>query len=360
MFYQKYRPQILAEIDNQIVREKIKKILLTKRLPHAMLFAGPKGTGKTSTARIFSKAINCLNNFYSEKNNTIEPCNQCPNCKSITTGSSPDVIEIDAASNRGIDEIREIIEKIKFYPLQSRYKIYIIDEAHMLTKEAFNALLKTLEEPPNSTIFILATTEPEKMPNTIISRCLKIVFSKAKTEEIYNMLKRITAKEKLNFSDKLLTTLAKHADHSFRDAAKILEELAIEFQNNPKSDPESLLNHLLGYRGNYLDLIDYLEKKDQKKALDFIENYDKNGGDFKSLIESSLDFFHQLLLKKNGLVSEPEKDYRFSIKEISLLIKLLHEAYRSLKYSPIEALPLEIAIIDYCQTEGGEKKCLIH
>lgn len=355
MFYQKYRPQILEEIDNKKVKDKIKKILLTKRLPHALLFAGPKGTGKTSTARIFSKSINCLNNFYAKKNNSIEPCNQCPNCKSITAGTSPDVIEMDAASNRGIDEIREIIDKINFYPLQSRYKVYIVDEAHMLTKEAFNALLKTLEEPPSSTIFILATTEPEKMPNTIISRCLKIIFSKANEEEIFNMLKRIVKKESLELTDDILQYLANHSENSFRDAAKILEELAIEIENNPKTDPMILLKNLLGHQENYWLLIDYLEKKDQKKALEFIENYDKNGGDFKSLIESSLDFFHQLLLKKNGLVNEPEKDYRFSIKEISLLIKLFHEAYRSLKYSPIEALPLEIAIIDYCQTEGGEK-----
>lgn len=354
MFYQKYRPQILEEIDNKKVKEKIKKILLTQRLPHAMLFAGPKGTGKTSTARIFSKSINCLNNLYAKKSNLIEPCNQCLNCKSITAGTSPDVIEMDAASNRGIDEIREIIDKINFYPLQSRYKVYIVDEAHMLTKEAFNALLKTLEEPPPSTIFILATTEPEKMPNTIISRCLKIIFSKASQEEIFNMLKRIVKKEKLDLSDNILLYLANHSENSFRDAAKILEELAIEIENNPQNDPMILLKTLLGHQKNYLLLIDYLEKKNQEKAIEFVEKYQEAGADFKSLIELLLDFFHQLLLKKNGLDSTLEKDYHFTIKDISHLIKLLHESYRHLKYAPIESLPLEIAIIDYCQSKGGD------
>lgn len=357
MFYQKYRPQTLKELDNLKVKEKLIKILSSKRIPHALLFTGPKGTGKTSAARIFSKVINCEKNLFSGKNDSIEPCNLCYSCKTITISSSPDIIEIDAASNRGIDEIRQIINQVKFYPLQTRYKVYIIDEVHMLTKEAFNALLKTLEEPPKSVVFILATTEEEKMPTTIVSRCIKINFSKAQPSEIYNMLQRIVKNEKIDFPDEVLQYLSKHSDNSFRDAAKILEELTIEINNDKKkSDPLVVLKTLLGYHGNHLSLINFLEKKDQEKALDFVEKYDQEGGDIKYLVESLMSFFHQLLLRKNGLSNDLDSDYDFKIKEISIMIKLLQEAYQTLKFSPIDSLPLEIAIVDYCQKQkGGEQ-----
>ncbi|MFN3978738.1 MAG: DNA polymerase III subunit gamma/tau, partial [Sulfurihydrogenibium azorense] len=174
MFYLKYRPQTIEEIDNERVRERIKIVLRSKTIPHAFLLTGPKGIGKTSTARIIAKTINCQNNLFSQKSNSIEPCNICSICQSIIKGYSTDIVEIDAASARGIEEIKELINQIKFYPLQTRYKVYIIDEVHMLTKEAFNALLKTLEEPPSSTIFILASTELEKIPKTIISRCFRL------------------------------------------------------------------------------------------------------------------------------------------------------------------------------------------
>ena len=182
VFYRKYRPQKIDELDNQSVRESLYSIFSKGNFPHAFLFTGPKGLGKTSTARIVAKAINCekhkdLEGIRSEKE--IEPCNKCEQCLSITNGNNLDIFEIDGASNRGIDEIRDLKEKIKLAPFKASKKVYIIDEVHMLTTEAFNALLKTLEEPPSHAVFILCTTEPHKVPATIVSRCLRINFTRA-------------------------------------------------------------------------------------------------------------------------------------------------------------------------------------
>lgn len=348
MFYLKYRPQTIEEIDNQQVRERLKKILSAKKISHAYLFAGPKGTGKTSTARILAKIVNCQNNFFASQSKSTEPCNQCDNCRLITKDSSIDVVEIDAASNRGIDEIRSLIEQVKFAPVHCRFKVYIIDEVHMLTKESFNAFLKTLEEPPDNVIFILATTEAQKLPKTVLSRCIKFDFAKAKHEEILRMLKRISKAEKISAVDKVLNFIARHCDHSFRDAAKIFEEAVIL-----KTLDLDGLKKILGLGISNYDLLKSLEKKDLKKALLFVESFSNQGGDFKTLIESSLDSLHLLLLKKNRLDVKLEEDYNFSLKETARLIKLFQEAYNSLKYSPIEALPLELAVVEFIK--GGEK-----
>src|SRR6266581_3023021 len=223
VFYRKYRPQIIDDLDNQVVRERLLAVL-SKGLPHAFLFTGPKGLGKTSAARIVAKAVNC------EKIDRIEPCNACEQCISITNGTNLDVLEIDAASNRGIDEIRDLKEKIRLSPLSAKKKVYIIDEVHMLTTEAFNALLKTLEEPPAHAMFILCTTEPHKVPATITSRCFHIAFKRATDEELVRSLKRIKEGEKLEVDEDALFAIAKMADGGFRDAAKILEELASKAQ----------------------------------------------------------------------------------------------------------------------------------
>jgi DNA polymerase-3 subunit gamma/tau len=350
MFYLKHRPQTIEEIDNQEIREKIKAVFKSKNIPHAMLFTGPKGTGKTSTARIVAKIINCEKNLFSQKSNSIEPCNHCPTCQSITKGHSVDVVEIDAASNRGIEEARELISQIKFYPLNNHYKVYIVDEVHMLTKEAFNAFLKTLEEPPPSTIFILASTEVEKLPKTVVSRCLRFNFAKAKEAEILRMLIRIVKRENIKINEEVLKFIAKYSDHSFRDAAKLLEEVFIETGAKKEYKPTAEdVKKILGLNEEYDNLIHFLEKKDIKNTLQFIEKYDKKGGNFKVLIESLLDKFHLILLKKNHLETTLEDDYNFSLKEISFLIKLLQEAYNALKYSPIESLPLEMAVVEYLE-----------
>src|SRR3989344_9219205 len=230
VFYRKYRPQTIEELDSREVREKLTSILLRPSSFHALLFTGPKGLGKTSAARIVAKAINCEKiNDYSKGQKlkgALEPCNKCHQCTSITNGTNIDILEIDGASNRGIDEIRDLREKIKLSPAQALKKIYIIDEVHTLTTEAFNALLKTLEEPPPHVIFILCTTEPQKVPETIVSRCFHISFKLATQQELLSSFTRIAKKEKLDFEKEALSYIAEMSDGSFRDGVKILDELA--------------------------------------------------------------------------------------------------------------------------------------
>ncbi len=345
MFYLKYRPQNIEELDNQQVKNQVKKIFLSQKIPHGLLFTGQKGTGKTSTARIFAKAINCLNNdFANNKKNIInfEPCNQCKNCLNIINSTFPDVVELDAASNRGIEEVKKLIQETFYLPMIGRYRVFIIDEAHMITNDGFNAFLKTLEEPQKSVVFILATTNLDKIPKTIQSRLIKINFGKAKINDIILMLRRICKKENLFLNDEFLKLIAKHSDNSFRDAAKILEEVLIQ-----KITTINQLEGFLGLRGKR-NLLEIIEKKDLKITLNWIDEFSQNGGSFKSLIEELLDQLRvQLLIKKGLKLDENEEESKLTIKEITRLIKLLMEAYQLLKSSPIESLPLEIALIEF-------------
>ena len=294
MFYLKYRPHTLEEIDNEKPKEIITQILKSKNLPHAFLFVGEKGTGKTSTARIFAKTINCLNPTTDPLQPN--PCNICRNCLSIDDSTSPDVMELDAASNRGIAEVKELIKEASLLPMIGKYRVFIIDEAHMITGDGFNALLKTLEEPPATVIFILATTNLEKVPKTIASRCITINFGKATKKEIVRMLKRITLHEKLSINEDLLELISAHCEKSFRDAAKLLEELVIQNKLN-KEDAQKYL----GIRSKE-NLLEIIASKSQKESLTWIEEFSKAGGNFKNLIEELLEELHLLLLKKNGLI----------------------------------------------------------
>lgn len=325
MYNLTYRPQTLDELDNAVVREQLKKILSAKDIPHAFLFAGPKGTGKTSSARLLAKELNGADN-----------------AQAIAKGTSADVIEMDAASNRKIDDIRDLIAELKFSPLTSKYKIYIIDEVHMLTKEAFNALLKSLEEPPESTIFILATTEADSLPKTIRSRCMIINFPEAQKTDILSMMQRIVKGEKLTVSDDVLGYIADHADGSFRDAAKILD-LATMQGATSIDDVKKLLGQTW-YKGNLLEIIDTDSTKD---ALTWIEESAKGGTRFKLLIEDLLSQLHGQLLKKNDIAVHNAAEYTFTTKEIAQLIGLLQKAYNDMKNSPIQALPLEIAVVEF-------------
>lgn len=344
MFYLKYRPRTIAELDNTHVRDQIKKILESKSLPHAFLFVGQKGTGKTSVARIFAKAINCLENHYStdsSKSTSIEPCNKCSNCKSITSSTFTDVVEMDAASNRGIEEVKNLIRETSFLPMSGKYRVFIIDEAHMITTDGFNALLKTLEEPPESSIFILATTNLEKLPKTIISRCVKVNFGKALKQDIVSMLKKIGSQEKFEFNTDFYSLIAKHSDYSFRDAAKILEEVSMQ-----KIKTTDELETFLGVRGKN-NLLEIIENKDSKKTFIWINEFAQNGGNFKNLIEEVLEELRILLLAKKGIEIEDIKSTKLTLTEISKLIKLLMESYQLLRSSPIESLPLEIALSEF-------------
>lgn len=344
MFYLKYRPKTISELDNSLVKEKIINILQSENLPHAFLLIGSKGMGKTSTARIFAKALNCKKNkFANSKLSNYEPCNNCENCIMVDAGNCPDVIEQDGASNRGIDEIRTIIKESMYLPMTGKYRVYIIDEAHMITTEAFNALLKTLEEPPETAIFLLATTNEEKLPKTIVSRCIRVPFEKATKSDVFSMLERIAKSEKITLSLPLKELIFNSCENSFRDATKILEELFVQKKLSYDEAKKYLGVSLWG------EFLEILQAKNLEKSIEFLDNFEQEGGDFKKLIEESLLILQKELVNKN--TNQQVKYLKLNNKDISFLIKLLHEAYSTMKISPIMALPLQVAVMEFHLSE---------
>ncbi|MCS7092698.1 MAG: DNA polymerase III subunit gamma/tau [Patescibacteria group bacterium] len=335
--YLKYRPQKLSDIDIKSVRESVSKILFSGKIPHAFLFIGTKGTGKTSTARIVAKYVNCQAN--KEKDHL--PCNECESCVSITKGENLDVVEIDAASHRGIDDIRSLRETIKLAPFKSKYKVYIIDECHMLTIEAANALLKTLEEPPSHVIFILATTNPEKLLPTILSRCTIINFTKATTEEIVSRLESIVKNENVGYQIEALRLIAQFADGSFRDAVKKLEQCIVE---NIALNNESISQHL--FHSNDFspsELIELIYSGKVKESLNLIENSLKLGVSAKTMIERLLNYLRRLILSK--VVGDDNSLPSIGVDILTNYVNLLLDASRDMQLSSIEQLPLEIFVI---------------
>ncbi len=340
VFYLKYRPQKFSDLDSANVRDTLSAVLSSKKSSfHAFLFTGPKGLGKTSTARIVAKFLNCEN----RKAEDLEPCNRCYQCKSITSGSNLDVLEIDAASNRGIDEIRSLRDQVKLSTAGGKFRVYIIDEVHMLTNEAFNALLKTLEEPPSHVVFILCTTEPQKVPATIASRCLNVQFRKATTDEIVHSLKRIVSGEKLNVEKEELEEMAKLSEGSFRDAAKTLQELSSK-AGNKKITKEFVDKHLKLQIGGYLEGIRTdLLKKETKHALSLISEMEKEGMDFKFFMEQLIETLHTEMV----LQIMSDKSGEFTVEELKKLVELLTKAHQEIKYAVLPQLPLELAIIEF-------------
>lgn len=342
VFYRKYRPQKIDELDSQSVRETLQAVLLSKKSNfHAFLFTGPKGLGKTSSARIVAKFLNCEN----RKAGDLEPCNRCYQCKSITAGSNMDILEIDAASNRGIDEIRDLREKINLSTIKAKYKVYIIDEVHMLTAEAFNALLKTLEEPPSHAVFVLCTTEPQKVPETIASRCLHVSFSIATSSELLRSLKRIVTGEKLNVEKEALEEIALLSDGSFRDGSKILQELSSKAGSKKITkefvEKEYKTSNLKSQISN---LINFLGEKDVKKSLNLVQELVKEGVDIRNFVEAVTSELHsELLLKVEG-----KGESEFNLEELKKLLELLMSASPQIKYAVLPQLPLELAIVEYC------------
>lgn len=338
VFYRKYRPQKLSELDSEEVRAALSAILVNKEVPHAFLFAGPKGLGKTSAARIVAKIVNC-------ERKGVEPCNKCEQCQGITNGTNLDILEIDAASNRGIDEIRELREKIRSSPLSASKKVYIVDEAHMLTREAFNALLKTLEEPPPHVIFILCTTEPEKLPETIASRCFVISFKRATEEETIRSLSRIIKQEKMIIDRDALLQIASFSDGSFRDAAKILEQVKIRV-GRKKITKEFLEKvNATSNRADYIAKIrNLLQKKKTKEALALVGQIVKEGIEINLFLTKLIEELHEQLLLT---VSQTSRNEGFTVDELTRLINLLVKAHQETKFAVIPQLPLELVIIEW-------------
>ena len=352
MFYTKYRPQKFEEL---VGLDSVKKTLLAslskRRIGHAYLFSGPRGTGKTTTARLLAKAVNCER--VESKNWDGEPCGECESCRAIEEGRFLDLVEIDAASNRGIDDIRSLREKIKLSPSSGRKKVYVIDEVHMLTREAFNALLKTLEEPPAHAIFVLATTEPEKVPETIRSRCQIFEFRRARDEEIALKLKRICEEEGEKVDSEEIKRIAKAARGGFRDAETILEQVIVGGEKVSRLVGE-------GRAEDLSDFVGWITKGDAERALIFISHFFEEGGDLSHFNLSLLFYLRDLLLIEvrvgEELVEAREEDFskmRDQAKalgsgKIQLLISEFTQSGKSLSYSPIASLPLELAVISVC------------
>ncbi len=339
-FYLKYRPQKIEELDVAEVRESLSKIVSSRKIPHALLFSGPKGTGKTSAARIIAKIVNCENKK--------TPCDRCYQCTSIIKGENLDVVELDAASHRGIDDVRMLKDAVKLAPAKAKKKVYIIDEAHMLTLEASNALLKTLEEPPEHVIFILATTNPDKLVETIRSRTININFKKAANEEVVRSLSRVVKGEKIKVEKEALNLIAKAANGSFRDGTKILEQLITEKKSLKIENLEEYLFQTKVL--NVEELLDILAKRDTKKAIEGIEEVIKNGGSMENLVEAVLNRLQKGILAKVGVGEEDLKD--FSQEDLILLVQLFSRANNELKGAVIEQLPVEIAVIEWCEDLG--------
>lgn len=352
-FYLKYRPQSLDELVGQ---ETAKRIISgsfkENKLSHAYLFVGPRGTGKTSTARILAKMVNC-----EDKN---APCNKCSSCISITDGSNLDLIEIDAASNRGIEDIRTLREKIKLAPTSSKKKVYIIDESHMLTQEAFNALLKTLEEPPSHALFILATTDPQKIPQTILSRVQRLNFKLASYAELMEALKRIVKEEKIDIDEEALKLLVKKAEGSYRDGIKFLDQVSFVGE---KITTEVLQKNLASTNFEIvLNLMEIFSKKDASTALSMVLKQIELGADAKELTLSLMDMLRNLVFIKYKLGDEMvksnylEENYQSLVKvsenfdnqDLISILNILQEALEKMKTTLIPSLPLEIAVVEIC------------
>jgi DNA polymerase-3 subunit gamma/tau len=358
----KYRPQKFSEVVGQdhVIKTLINAINNGK-VAHAYLFAGPRGTGKTTIARLLAKAVNCTNV------SSYEPCDKCESCVEILENRAMDLIEIDAASNRGIDEIRELKERIRFAPTHSKYKVFVIDEAHQLTDAAFNALLKTLEEPPAHAIFVLATTEAHKMLPTILSRVQRFDFKKLSSSDVVKRLEIIAKKEGIKVSEKALRIIALNSEGFMRDAESMFGQV-IAFSGISSTGGEITVEDIENVLGIVdinlaIKFIDLLAKKNSAEALSFIDKFVNQGYDLVQFIESLITYSRKLMLLrvdkdlsrlvKDDLSGEQlntalKQAEEFSLAELSKMIEILIETLYDMKRSSFQQINMELAAVEIC------------
>ncbi|WP_062350928.1 DNA polymerase III subunit gamma/tau [Bacillus kwashiorkori] len=355
--YRVWRPQIFADVVGQShVTKTLQNALIQEKISHAYLFSGPRGTGKTSAAKILAKAVNCPNSVDGE------PCNECPSCKGITDGSIPDVIEFDAASNSRVEEMRDVLDKVKFAPSATKYKVYIIDEVHMLSISAFNALLKTLEEPPKHVIFVLATTEPHKIPLTIISRCQRFDFKRITSSTIVERLRLILHQSGQAYDEEAIQVIARTAEGGMRDALSLLDQ-TLSYSSEKITLEDALMITGSVSQQVLSTIVKAILHHNSQEALKWLHKLIAEGKDVARLVEDLLLYYRDLLLYKSSpdLVEYLEKvivddDFIENVEgytddRVYQIIDQLNKTQQEMKWTNHPRIFLEVSLIQLCETE---------